>query len=66
MLAVNIFVIIVFSFVGLAAFVYGKKNAEPRPLILGLALMIYGYFVSNAWISLGLGAVLTLLIFYPQ
>jgi hypothetical protein len=66
MSAANIFIIIVFSFVGLAAFRYGKKNAEPRPIFLGLALMVYGYFVSNAWVSLGVGAALTALIFYPQ
>jgi hypothetical protein len=55
-----------FGFVGFAAFRYGKKNAEPRPLFLGIALMAYGYFVSNVWVSLAIGAVLTLLIFFPQ
>ena len=55
-----------FGIVGFAAFRYGKKNAEPRPLFLGIALMAYGYFVSNPWISLAIGAVLTLLIFFPR
>jgi len=55
-----------FSLVGFAAFRYGKKNNEPRPLFLGIALMAYGYFVSNAWVSLAVGALLTLLIFFPQ
>jgi len=54
-----------FSLVGFVAFRYGKKNSEPRPLFLGIALMVYGYFVSNAWVSLAIGALLTLLIFFP-
>ena len=61
----NIFVVILFSLVGMAAFRYGKVNSEPRPLVLGVALMVYGYFVSNVWISLAVGAVLTALIFFP-
>ncbi len=55
----------VFGLVGFAAFRYGRKNGEPRPLFLGKALMAYGYFVSNAWSSLGIGTLLTLLLFFP-
>jgi hypothetical protein len=62
----TILLALVFSLVGFAAFRYGKKNNEPRPLFLGIALMAYGYFVSNAWMSLAIGALLTLLIFFPQ
>jgi MFS family permease len=57
---------IFFSLVGFAAFRYGRKNSEPRPLILGIALMAYGYFVSNAWVSLAIGTVLTLALFFPR
>ena len=66
MSAGNIFVAIIFSLVGLAAFRYGKKNSEARPMVLGVALMAYGYFVSNAWLSLLTGGVLTALIFFPR
>jgi hypothetical protein len=62
----NIFVVVMFSIVGLAAFRYGKKNSETRPLVLGVLLMVYGYFVSNAWLSLLVGGVLTALIFYSR
>jgi len=55
-----------FGCVGFAAFRYGKKMGEPRPLFLGIALMAYGYFVSNAWVSFGIGALLTLLLFFPR
>lgn len=62
----TILVAVFFGLVGFAAFRHGKKNGEPRQLFLGIALMAYGYFVSNAWLSLGIGVLLTLLLFFPQ
>jgi len=62
----TVLVAVLFGLVGFAAFRYGKKNSEPRPLFLGIALMAYGYFVSNVWLSLGIGALLTLLLFFPR
>jgi hypothetical protein len=62
----TIVVAVLFSLVGFAAFRYGKKNNEPRQLFLGIALMAYGYFVSNAWVSLAIGAALTALLFFPR
>ena len=62
----TILVAVLFGLVGYAAFRYGRKNGETRPLVIGIALMAYGYFVTNAWISLGIGAVLTLLLFVPR
>ena len=59
----NLIVVAIFSLVGLAVFSYGKKNGEARPMLIGAALMVYGYFVSNVWISLVVGAALTALIF---
>jgi hypothetical protein len=61
----SIFVSILFSLVGFAAFRYGKKEVEPRPMFLGIALMAYSYFVPNAWVSFAIGAVLTALLFFP-
>ena len=52
--------------IGFAAFRYGRKNGESRPLFLGVALMAYGYFVTNVWVSLVIGALLTLFLFYPR
>ncbi len=62
----NILVVVFFSLVGFAAFRYGKKDGEVRPMLLGVALMVYGYFVSNVWLSLLVGCVLTALIFFPR
>lgn len=62
----TILVAVVFGLVGFAAFRFGKKNGEPRQLFLGIALMAYGYFVTNVWVSLGVGVLLTLLLFFPR
>lgn len=62
----TILIAVFFGLVGFAAFRYGKKNGEARPLFLGVALMAYGYFVSNAWVSLGIGTLLTLALFFPR
>ncbi len=62
----TILLAVLFSLVGWAAFRYGRKNSEPRPLVLGIALMLYGYFVTNAWVSLAIGSVLTLALFFPR
>jgi hypothetical protein len=35
------------SLIGMAAFAYGKKTSRLVPLIGGLILMIYPYFVPN-------------------
>ena len=61
----TILLAVFFGLVGFAAFRYGRKNSEPRPLLLGIALMGYGYFVTNAWVSLAIGSALTLGLFFP-
>ena len=62
----TILLAVFFGLVGFAAFRYGRKNDEPRPLFLGIALMAYGYFVTNVWVSLAIGSVLTLALFFPR
>jgi len=48
-----------FGFVGMAYFMYGKKQADFEFLMSGIALMAYPYFVASA-IAMGLiGVALT-------
>jgi hypothetical protein len=61
-----LFGMIVFGAIGLAAFVYGKKSTLPKPMILGIALMVYPYFVSQIWFLYGIGILLTAGLFYPR
>jgi hypothetical protein len=48
---------LLFGSIGLGYFIYGKKQSAPVPLVCGLALMIFPYFVANtiALVSIGLG-----------
>jgi len=46
-----------FSVVGMAAFAYGKKSKKSSPLIGGMILMIFPYFVPNPLLMILIGAV---------
>jgi hypothetical protein len=60
-----IFIAMFFSLIGYAAWRYGKQTESERHLYLAIALMAYGYVVSNIWLSLGIGTALTVLLFWP-
>jgi hypothetical protein len=49
---------LLFGSIGLGFFVYGKKQRAVVPLVCGLALMIFPYFVSNTVLLVVIGAVL--------
>ena len=49
---------VVFSSVGLGYFIYGKRQGAPMPLVCGIALMVFPYFVSNSWAMVLVGALL--------
>lgn len=50
---------VVFGAVGLAYFVYGKKQQRFVPLLCGIGLMAFPYFVSNTVALLLVGALLS-------
>jgi hypothetical protein len=47
-----------FGSIGLGFFVYGRKQRAVVPLIVGLALMIFPYFVSGTLLVVLVGSVL--------
>ena len=57
--AENMLAWILFGAIGFVAFMYGKKLQKIGPLVLGLLLMIYPYFVTDTWLLWGVGIVLT-------
>jgi hypothetical protein len=61
-----LFFIIFFSAVGMAYFMYGKKQSALVPLICGLVLMIYPYFVSSTLPLLGIGIVLSAIPYFVR
>ncbi|MCP3126945.1 hypothetical protein [Shewanella sp. KJ2020] len=54
----------VFSLFGLGFFTYGKRQAAPIPLAVGLTLMIYPYFVSNLALLIAIGIALIALPYF--
>lgn len=49
---------VIFSSIGLGYFIYGKKQQQSVPLICGLALMIYPYFIDSAALMSAIGILL--------
>jgi hypothetical protein len=50
---------LLFGAVGFVAFAYGKKMTLWKPMVIGVALMAYPYFVySETWLSYVIGCVL--------
>ena len=48
----------VFSAIGLGYFIYGKRQQHIPALLCGLGLMLYPYFVNNAWWMVFIGVAL--------
>lgn len=49
---------LIFGAIGFGFFTYGRKQASFVPLLCGLALMIFPYFVSNTFVLVAIGVVL--------
>ncbi len=59
----NIFASILFGSIGLAAFIYGKKQASFKAMMIGVSLMVYPYFIPNTVAVYAVGAALTVALF---
>lgn len=49
---------VLFGSIGLGFFIYGRKQRAVVPLVCGLALMIFPYFVSNNILLVAIGIAL--------
>lgn len=49
---------LLFGSIGLGFFLYGKKQRAVVPLVCGVTLMIFPYFVSSTLLLVAIGAVL--------
>ncbi len=52
---------LVFSCIGFAYFLYGRKQKQALPFACGIGLMLYPYFISHKLGLLAIGVVLTLI-----
>ena len=55
----TLMVSVLFSAIGTGYFVYGKKQRQVVPLLTGLALCVYPYFLSNGYAIVVVGILLT-------
>jgi drug/metabolite transporter (DMT)-like permease len=53
-----LFASIFFGAIGLGAFIYGKKMQRWKTLSLGVALMVFPYFISQTWLLYTVGCAL--------
>jgi hypothetical protein len=49
---------LLFGSIGVGFALYGKQQRAPLPLLCGVALMIYPYFIPNVFALIGIGIVL--------
>ena len=54
----SLFLAVLFGSVGLGFFMYGRKQSAIVPLVCGVTLMIYPYFISNVILLVVVGIVL--------
>jgi hypothetical protein len=55
---------VVFGSVGLAYFVYGKKQRRFVPLLCGIGLMAFPYFISNTVLLVVVGLALSIVPYF--
>lgn len=53
-----------FGSIGLGFFVYGKRQRAIVPLLAGVALSVFPYFVSNVYLMVGVGIALVALPYF--
>ena len=57
----TLLVSVLFSSIGAGYFLYGRKQAHVIPLLTGIALCVYPYFLSNGYAIVIVGLLLTAL-----
>ena len=57
---------LLFGTAGFGFFVYGKKQQKVVPLVCGLVLMVFPYFVSNTVLLVAIGALLIAIPYFVR
>jgi len=55
---------IIFGIIGWYAFLHGKREKSMRPMLIGIALMVYPYFVPNTLLAFAIGIALTAALYF--
>jgi len=62
--ATQLFLGVIFGSIGLGYFMYGKKQKMTVPLVCGLVLMIYPYFIGSTTLLSAIGVVISILPYF--
>jgi len=62
--APNLLAGLLFGSIGFVGFIYGKRMSRLKPMVIGLLLMAYPYFVENALALCGIGLAGTAALFW--
>jgi predicted membrane protein len=57
---------VLFGSIGLGFFVYGRRQRAVVPLLCGIALLVFPYFVSNTYILVGCGIALIAIPYFVR
>ncbi|MGH8135320.1 MAG: hypothetical protein ACRER4_03145 [Steroidobacteraceae bacterium] len=57
---------LLFGSIGLGFFMYGRRQKAPVPLICGLALMFFPYFVSSTILLVAIGVALIVIPYFVR
>ncbi len=55
---------VLFSSIGLGLFLYGRSQRSVTPLLAGIALMVYPYFMPNVIALVAVGAALSVIPYF--
>ncbi len=61
----TIFIGMFFGIIGYGAWRYGKNTQSARHMLLGVALMVFGYIVPSPEYAVLVGGILSILLFWP-
>ena len=57
---------LLFGSLGAGYFVYGKKQRAIVPLLCGIALVVFPYFVASPWLMVVVGVVLAAVPYFVR
>jgi len=57
---------VLFGSIGLGFFIYGKRQKASVPLLCGVALMVFPYFVSNTIVLVLIGICLAAIPYFVR
>lgn len=59
----SILAAVIFGGIGFSAFIYGKKQSKLKPMLIGAALSVYPYFITEPLTVFIIGIALTVSLF---